>query len=201
MFWIKLQTTTSITSNDSINNILKAGEDKMKTIQNSTIIVYACGVYVSDLDVLVWWGVLTMQYQPPSKSKQGSDHQDTTDTQSSMKTQGYTWAHSGTRQVTIKREPAAPGASTPDFPWRWKSECPRGSHGSTIHGHPGQPHTHSVVELAEFQGWDSSRWEHNGPSNPTTRRAHGLQRWRWYLNESTVNHTSWESQVSSTLWY
>lgn len=137
----------------------------------------------------------------------------TTDAQSSMKTQGYNFVRGGPIvghgmadgwekvQVTIKREPAAPGASTPNFPWPWKSECPRGSNGSTIHGHLGQPHTHSVVELAEFQGWESSRWEHNGPSNPTTRRAHGLQRWCWYLNESTLNHTSLESQVSSTLRY
>lgn len=40
MFWIKLQITTSITSNDSINNIIKAGEDNMKTIQNNTILLY-----------------------------------------------------------------------------------------------------------------------------------------------------------------
>lgn len=139
----------------------------------------------------------------------------TTDTQSSMKTQGYTkqWpvylcqgrAHSGTQhgrwqvekkvQVTIEREPAQqtfPGLGSQSA-LGVPMAAPSMESASL---------THSVVELAELRGWDSSsRWQHNGPSNPTTRRTYRLQRWCWYFNESTLNQTSLESQVSSTLWY
>lgn len=103
MFWIKLQ-TTFITSNYSINNIIKAGEDNMKTIQNSTILLYVpvacvCVCKVRGLNNAV----------PTSIQKQAGIRppRHTTDTQSSMKTQGYTkqWPmylcqgrdHSGTR--------------------------------------------------------------------------------------------------------
>lgn len=145
MFWIKLQTTTSITSNDRINHIIKA-EDNMKAIQNSTIMCLwrvcvrsSCVGKVSGLN-----NAVPTSIQKQTGIRPHNRHPEQHEDWRLYLCQGR--AHSG----RLRKSPShhKERASTPDFPWLWKSECPTGSHGSTIHVHPGQPHTHSVVELA-----------------------------------------------------